>query len=424
MILMKSVLKKWKVAGSTTLLLAGLLASSGPLMAAEATTSILGAPQASKEQVLAYLRAKDGVDDYSMSPLYVPTNGVAVGYNGIYNIRSKNSGLVMDVYNGGRDEGNRVIQWTKGNNQLNQQWIFQKLPDDYYKITSVLNPKFSLDVFQGGTKMGQNVIQYTYNTRISQINQKWRLIEHEDGTVSFKSQLSEVNGSDYVLDVYGGGKKAGVNVITYYNHGGDNQRWYLDPAVPRAAYANRDAYLQDLVDEYYAMGAKYGVRADVAIFQAIRETGFFKFGGLVKINDLNFAGIYATGNPTTITDSLNGADPSRVRLPNVGETGGAIFTTLQDGVEAHIQHLYGYAVTDPTNDGVVDSKGFTVVSPRYNLLAMLSKYSDSFEGLGGQWAVPGYDKNTYASFEEAYAAGQTYGQGIVAAWKTMLSGAY
>ena len=81
-------------------------------------------------------------------------------------------------------------------------------------------------------------------------------------------------------------------------------------------------------------------------------------------------------------------------------------------------------MTDPTNDSTVDSKGFTVVSPRYNLLAMLSKHSESFEGLGGQWAVPGYDNKSYKSFEEAYAAGQTYGQKIVTAWKTMLSGSY
>lgn len=423
MILMRSVAKKWKVAGIGTILLAALLASSGPLMAAEATTSILGAPQATKEQVLAYLRTKDGVDDYSTDPRFVPTIGEAEGYNGVYNIRSKNSGLLMDVYRGGRIEGDRVIQWPKGNNQLNQQWTFQELPDGYYKITSVLNPKFSLDVYQGGTKMGQNVIQYTYNTKISQINQKWKLIPHEDGSVSFKSQLSEINGSDYVLDVYGGGKTAGVNVITWANHGGDNQCWYLDPVAPRTAYVHRDAYLQALVDEYYAVGALYGVRADVAIFQAIHETGFFKYGGDVKINDLNFSGIYAIGRILDpATDFIYSADPARVRLP-YGEKRGAIFTTMRDGVEAHIQHLYGYAVTDTTNDAVVDSKSYAVVSPRYNLLGMLGKTSDSFEGLGGQWAVPGYGA-PYTSFEEAYAAGQTYGQKIVTAWKTMLSGSY
>lgn len=149
--------------------------------------------------------------------------------SGIYFIRSKNSNLVMDIYNGGRDNGNRIIQWPF-HGGLNQQWNIKGTGDGYYTITSVLNPKYSMDVFGGGIGIGTNVIQYS--SLPTQLNQKWKLQDNGDGSFSFKSQLSIVNNRDYVLDVYGGGMTAGVNVIQWQSHGGANQRWYLQPVNP------------------------------------------------------------------------------------------------------------------------------------------------------------------------------------------------
>ncbi len=147
--------------------------------------------------------------------------------SGVYTIRSKNSKLLMDVYNGGRDMGTNVIQWpaTGGSNQ---KWKFEKLPNGYYIITSVLNPTFSLDVYGGGTSQGTRVIQWNYH---GGTNQQWKLIGNSDGTITFISRLSYENKTYYALDVYGGGKTAGVNVIQWGAHGGDNQRWYLDNVV-------------------------------------------------------------------------------------------------------------------------------------------------------------------------------------------------
>lgn len=147
-------------------------------------------------------------------------------YSGIYEIRSKNSQLVMDVYGGGRDNATNIIQWPR-HGGLNQQWSVVQTGDGYYTVTSVLNPQFSVDVYGGGTTIGNRVIQYW--SRPWQINQKWRLVRMPDGTVSFMSQLSEESGKFYLLDVYGGGKTAGVNVIQWSGHYGDNQRWFLDP---------------------------------------------------------------------------------------------------------------------------------------------------------------------------------------------------
>ncbi|SHJ75285.1 RICIN domain-containing protein, partial [Parasporobacterium paucivorans] len=145
-------------------------------------------------------------------------------YSGIYNIRSKNSSLVMDVYGGGTVEGTNIIQWGYHGRE-NQQWRFASLGNGYYKITSVLNPSFSLDVYGGGTNLGNRVIQWTYH---GGTNQQWKIIENADGSCSLMSRLAVENGTRYVLDVYGGGTVEGVNVIQWSGNNGDNQKWYLE----------------------------------------------------------------------------------------------------------------------------------------------------------------------------------------------------
>ena len=51
------------------------------------------------------------------------------------------------------------------------------------------------------------------------------------------------------------------------------------------------------------------------------------------------------------------------------------------------------------------------VDPRYNLVT--KGVAINVEDLGGRWAVPGYDKKSYSSFESAFAANATYGQKIM-----------
>jgi hypothetical protein len=144
----------------------------------------------------------------------------------------------------------------------------------------------------------------------------------------------------------------------------------------------------DLVDLYLRIGAEYGVRGDVALAQAAKETGYWQFTGDVKPDQNNFCGLWATGDkPLTGTEPLNGADPSRVRL----EAGrhGATFATAEAGVEAHIQHLYAYATKDRLPSGRV------LLSPRFVYVQHGS--APTWQGLNARWAVPG----------------TTYGQSII-----------
>lgn len=141
-----------------------------------------------------------------------------------------------------------------------------------------------------------------------------------------------------------------------------------------------------LADLYWQIAPRYGVRPDVALCQAVKETGAFKFGGLVAADQNNFCGLGATGTPNTADTPLRGADPKAVKM----EPGrhGATFATPEVGVEAHVQHLYAYATTDPLPPWA------TLYSPRFALvsrgIAPVVEYLGAAENPAGQgWAYPG-----------------------------------
>lgn len=131
-----------------------------------------------------------------------------------------------------------------------------------------------------------------------------------------------------------------------------------------------------LVSYYYEEGEREGVRPDVAFAQALKETGYFRYGGTVTPDQNNYCGL---GTTSTVVK-------------------GAYFDSSQLGVRAHIQHLLAYASTRLPKAPVVD--------PRYDLVR--SVYGDNtlgkWEELNGRWAVPGY----------------TYGQSILELFNNIL----
>ena len=135
----------------------------------------------------------------------------------------------------------------------------------------------------------------------------------------------------------------------------------------------------DYAQLYVDMGRKYGVRGDLAFAQAILETNYWRFGGSVRQEQNNFAGLGAT-SPTQ---------------------GGAAFATPAKGIEAQMQHLFGYATK------AVLPADALVVDPRFALLESsgLRGIAPCWEDLNGKWAVPGAN----------------YGQNIVSLWQNILS---
>ncbi|WP_042462683.1 N-acetylmuramoyl-L-alanine amidase [Neobacillus dielmonensis] len=132
-----------------------------------------------------------------------------------------------------------------------------------------------------------------------------------------------------------------------------------------------------LANFYLTIGEYYGIRGDVAYAQALHETNFFRFTAVVQPGQNNFAGIGATNSNST----------------------GAIFATPEEGVIAHLQHLYAYATTDPMPNR------YPLVDPRFHLVARGS--APTWTDLNGKWAVPG----------------TTYGQSILNLYRRMLDSA-
>ena len=118
---------------------------------------------------------------------------------------------------------------------------------------------------------------------------------------------------------------------------------------------------RELVAYYYEEGAREGIRPDVAFAQALKETGFFRYGGTVTPDQNNYCGLGTTST----------------------EIKGAYFATSQIGVRAHIQHLLAYASTRRPVRPVVD--------PRYNLVRNVygTITLGNWQDLNGRWAVPG-----------------------------------
>lgn len=182
--------------------------------------------------------------------------------------------------------------------------------------------------------------------------------------------------------------------------------------------AQRDEILDFVATTYYKLaqmylqkGLQYGIRGDIAFFQAAHETGWWRFGGLVTPEQNNYCGLSATGQPATAEEDLRGANPARVYF--VEGRHGAFFDTPATGVEAQLQHLYAYATTQDLPAGV------DLLSPRYTLVR--KGIAPNWEDLGGKWAVPGYPRgaphyyeNMPDPFAAAFVNGQTYGQTILA----------
>lgn len=114
----------------------------------------------------------------------------------------------------------------------------------------------------------------------------------------------------------------------------------------------------ELAALYVQIGQVYGIRGDTAYAQAVHETGYFRFQDSVKASQNNFAGIGATG-----------------------KTEGATFKTPEEGVLAHIQHLYAYSSTEPL------PPQYPLVDPRFGLVQRGS--AKAWNQLNGKWAVPG-----------------------------------
>jgi hypothetical protein len=150
--------------------------------------------------------------------------------------------------------------------------------------------------------------------------------------------------------------------------------WYTSTGVSAAS----PVPIPELASRFIDEGAAQGVRGDLAFAQSMLETGYLRFGGIVKPSDLNFSGL--------------GACDSCPR--------GLAFPSAELGVRAQIQHLYAYAA--PGADPAVLARPLADV--RFTAVRPYGK-APLWEQMGnGNWATS-----------------TTYAEKVLGVWHAMLA---
>ena len=145
------------------------------------------------------------------------------------------------------------------------------------------------------------------------------------------------------------------NNLTYDQYSGSLSQY--NGILAKGGAANIEIYCTIFKQEAEAEG----VRVEVAFAQAMLETGFLKFGGDVKPNQYNFAGIGATGG-----------------VP------GNEFSDVREGIRAQIQHLKCYASDVALNNPCVDPRWGSWLRNKAPYVQWLSKANNPY-GIG--WAT-------------------------------------
>ncbi|MFB4280257.1 non-reducing end alpha-L-arabinofuranosidase family hydrolase [Nonomuraea sp. MTCD27] len=144
-------------------------------------------------------------------------SAATVDTNAWYVLVNRNSGKALDVYNLATNDGARITQWSR-NNQNQQQWQFVDSGGGYYRIKSRHSGKV-LDVYNFSTANGGAIVQWADGNGT---NQQWRLADSSDGHVRFISRHS-----NKALEVQGAATADGANIVQYDDWGGANQQWQL-----------------------------------------------------------------------------------------------------------------------------------------------------------------------------------------------------
>jgi N-acetylmuramoyl-L-alanine amidase len=138
-------------------------------------------------------------------------------------------------------------------------------------------------------------------------------------------ELGESEADEGKYAISGTSQVTVAQMVAYYKKNATYPSYYADSDAPT---------ITKFCKIYYDECQKEGIRVEVAFAQAMKETGFLRFGGDVDISQYNFAGIGATGG---------------------GEKGNS-FPTVRTGIRAQIQHLKAYANSEPLVQAQVDPR--------------------------------------------------------------------
>ena len=160
------------------------------------------------------------------------------------------------------------------------------------------------------------------------IDNVWYYFENSGELNNQPSSKPPVNDAIKVYYEIAGDSSVTVEqMVNYYKKSGK-------PYPAEALKAGGAATIEEFCQIYYEECEIEGIKAEVAFIQSMIETGFLQFGGSVKIEQFNFAGLGATGNGVS----------------------GNSFENVRMGIRAHVQHLKCYANTEPLKNECVDPR--------------------------------------------------------------------
>ncbi|WP_270387831.1 N-acetylmuramoyl-L-alanine amidase [Blautia hansenii] len=160
------------------------------------------------------------------------------------------------------------------------------------------------------------------------IDNVWYYFENSGELNNQPSSKPPVNDAIKVYYEIAGDSSVTVEqMVNYYKKSGK-------PYPAEALKAGGAATIEEFCQIYYEECEIEGIKAEVAFVQSMIETGFLQFGGSVKIEQFNFAGLGATGNGVS----------------------GNSFENVRIGIRAHVQHLKCYANDEPLKNECVDPR--------------------------------------------------------------------
>lgn len=170
---------------------------------------------------------------------------------------------------------------------------------------------------------------WVYNVKISNhknygvYNVHMYVVKTSGAKAKVKTITFEVEEKYY--EIMGTSNVTVDQMVAYYNANATYPKYYKE---------NSDVETIKEFCELYKKEAEYeGVKVEVAFCQAMKETGFLRYGGDVRIEQFNFCGLGATGG-----------------VP------GNSFSSIKYGIRAQIQHLKAYASTQDLIKAKVDPR--------------------------------------------------------------------
>lgn len=150
------------------------------------------------------------------------SSGDSTSLEGTYYIKSKFSGLYLDVANGSSSNNANIQQYSYLGTDRQKFKLVQNSDGYYYIYTGASGYTKVVDVAGKSTADGANILQYAYK---GTTNQLFEVVEVSSGVYAIKTRVT--SGAS-CLDVYGWSTASGGNIAQYSYWGGDCQLWYLE----------------------------------------------------------------------------------------------------------------------------------------------------------------------------------------------------